>query len=85
MSSILGNNSINIDVTYDKIKTNKFPIEWTTSSLEIAIPGLCKKLGRNKPMSVRFRNSGSPKFLFSRDELTVVFSMEADMYSKDYS
>jgi hypothetical protein len=44
----MGTNQIPIDIPYSQIKQNNFPIDWTSTQLEGAIPNLCDKIGYDK-------------------------------------
>jgi hypothetical protein len=56
MQVILGHNHIEVDVSYDMMKRNAFPIDWTTTQLEGAVPGISQVLGYDVPLSCRFVN-----------------------------
>ena len=51
-----------VDISHKSIVENKFPIEWTSSQLEGAIPDLCEYVGYDMPLSARFKNLGAPVF-----------------------
>ena len=61
---ILDKNQLNVDIPYDMIVENKFPVDWTTTNLEGAVSGLCEYVGYDKNLSARFRNLGAPKYMF---------------------
>ena len=72
---ILNDNKISKDAAYDAIVASNFPIPWTSTQLEGAIPNLCDAIGYDVPLSVTFVNEGAPKFVFRRDEMSIKFNM----------
>lgn len=48
------------------MKNNSFPIDWTSSQLEGAIPELCEFVGYDMPLSSRFKNLGAPIFTLNK-------------------
>ena len=48
------------------MKNNSFPIDWTSSQLEGAIPELCEFVGYDMPLSPRFKNLGAPIFTLNK-------------------
>jgi hypothetical protein len=41
-------------VPYQTIRDNNFPIDWTSTVLDAAIPNLCDVIGYDKKLSARF-------------------------------
>lgn len=66
------------------LKTD-FPIPFTTTQIDGAVPGLADSAGYDVPMSAVFKNLGAPRFVFDDEEMSVLFSMEVDYYYDDFS
>jgi len=49
------------------------------------VPGLADYAGWDLPMSAIFKNVGAPRFVFNSEEMSVLFSMEVDYYTEDFS
>jgi len=81
---ILGHHYISVDVTYDTMQQNGFPIDWTTTQLEGAIPGIGAAYGYDVPLSCKFQNEGAPKFIFTGDEMEINYDMTVQVWNKNY-
>ena len=62
----------------------EFPIHWDTTTLEAFMPGLTDYVGYDIPLSARFKNVGAPRFIFNKENMNVHFSMEVEVWDKDY-
>ena len=67
------------------IKESKFPIDWTSTQLEGAVPSLSNAIGYDVPLSSRFVSRGAPKFVFNSNEMSIKFDMTVEVWAKDYS
>lgn len=67
------------------MKNNSFPIDWTSSQLEGAIPELCEYVGYDMPLSSRFKNLGAPIFTLNKQELRVNFSMQVEVFDENFT
>jgi hypothetical protein len=85
LQAILGHNTIGKDAPYDMIMSMHFPIDWTSTQLEGAIPSLCDAIGFDKPLSSRFKNKGAPKFIFKKEEMSIKFDMIMELYDQNFT
>jgi len=84
LQAVLGHNTVGKDASYDVIMSTHFPIDWTSTQLEGAIPSLCDAIGFDVKLSSRFKNKGAPKFVFKREEMSIKFDMIMELYDKDF-
>lgn len=82
---ILGKNQIPIDLSYDIITASQFPIAFTSTQLEGAIPDLCDFIGYDVPLSGRFKNVGAPRFVFNNEAMTIKYSMEVEVWDEAFT
>ena len=64
------------------MKKNNFPIDWTSTQLEGAIPGITEAIGYDVPLSCKFVNEGAPKFIYTRDEISINYDMTVEVYDQ---
>lgn len=67
-------------ITYKESIDGKFPLDWTTTTLEAGIPGLVDVFDYDVPLTSVFKNIGAPRFVFSKEEMNVLFSMDIDIF-----
>lgn len=60
-----------------------FPIAWTTTNLEGAVPGVIEKFGKDRKFSIGLSNIGAPRFHFTKDEMKVLYSVQVDYYDEE--
>jgi len=60
-----------------------FPMDWTTTALEGAFPGLTDEFGYDNPVTTVFKNVGAPRFVFKKGELQLEFTMQVEIYIDD--
>jgi len=65
----MGQNTIKIDVPYSKFAEYDFPLDFTSTTLDSAVPGLVDVVGYDKNLSAIFFNNGAPRFIFTPDEM----------------
>ena len=53
---ILGLNNVEIDVSYSQFKNYGFPLDFTSTTLDSAVPGLTDVIGYDLKLSARFVN-----------------------------
>jgi len=82
---ILGKNQIPVDLSYDVITASKFPIAFTSTQLEGAIPDLCDFIGYDVPLSGRFKNAGAPRFVFNDEAMTIKYSLEVEVWDEGFT
>lgn len=82
---LLRENQIPIDVSYEKMVEINFPIEWTSTQLEGAVPDLCNSIGYDVPLSARFKNLGAPKFVFQPENMQINFGLEVEVWNQNFS
>ena len=73
--ALLNKNEGEFDISYDTLIKNKFPIDFTSTTLEGVFPGLTDDIGFDIPLSIRFISRGAPMILFSKDKLEVNLNM----------
>lgn len=81
----MGYNVLEMKVPQEYFKKADFPIPFTTTQIDGAVPGLADYAGWDLPMSAIFKNVGAPRFVFNSEEMSVLFSMEVDYYTEDFS
>jgi hypothetical protein len=64
---LLGYNTISVDMTYDQIKATGCPLDFTTDQMEGAIPDITDYVGYDVELSLRFKNIGAPRFIFTEN------------------
>jgi len=52
--------------------------------MEAFMPGITENVGYDVPLSARFKNIGAPRFIFNKENAKVKFSMEVEVWDKDY-
>ena len=62
-----------------------FPLDFSSTTMEAAVPGLTDIIGFDVPLSGRFFNNGAPKFIFNKNEMYITYNLAADIYNEDYS
>lgn len=62
----------------------QFPIEFTTSNLEGAVPHLTKYCGYDNQMSMQIKNLGAPRIIYNEKYMKILFSLEVDFYDVSY-
>ena len=82
---ILGYNQLQMEVPQEYFKIADFPIPFTTTQIDGAVPGLADYAGYDVEMSAIFKNIGAPRYIFNSEEMSVLFSMEVDYFTEDYS
>ena len=68
---ILTHNQIGIDAPYSKFVETNFPVDWTSTQLEGALPGFTSIAGYDKPLSMTFMNEGTPLFNFTEKGMSI--------------
>ena len=81
----MGYNQLEMRVPYEYFRKSDFPIPFTTTQIDGAVPGLANYVGYDLPLSVVFKNLGAPRFVFNDEEMSILFSMEVDYYVEDFS
>ena len=66
------------------MKDNSFPIDWTSTQLEGAVPSLCESIGYDVPLSTKFSNEGAPRFIFSQNEMQIHYDMMVEVWDQEY-
>jgi hypothetical protein len=82
---ILGKDVIQVDIPYWIFAANNFPLDFTSTTMEAAVPGLTDVIGFDVPLSARFFNRGAPKFIFTTNEMYITYNLAADIFNEDYS
>ena len=72
-------------VSHDYAASLNFPIEWTSTQLEGAVPGLCNVIGYDVKLNTRWMNNGAPRFIFNKDEMKIKFDMIVEVYNEEYN
>ena len=85
LNILLGRNYIYKTISYDFAKSINFPIEFTSTQLEGAVPGLCNSIGYDVKLDTRWSNVGAPKFIFGNGNVKVLFSMLIEVYDRAHS
>lgn len=80
----MGKNQIHMDVPFEWITKVNFPIHWDSTNLENFVPDLTSYIGFDVPLSARFKNLGAPRFIFTKHEMKIFFSMEVEVYDEDF-
>lgn len=70
---------------YSAFAANQFPLDFTSTTMEAAVPGLTEVIGFDVPLSARFFNRGAPRFIFTKDEMYVTYNLAVDIYNEDFS
>lgn len=81
----MGGNGVQIDIPYKVFAENNFPLDFTSTTMEAAVPGLTDVIGFDIPLSARFFNHGAPRFIFSKDEMYIKYSLAVDIFTEDWS
>lgn len=71
LEAVLGHNQLSKEASYQTIVDSGFPIDWTSTELEGALPSLCDNIGYDVPLSAKFMNRGAPRFIFNKDEMSI--------------
>jgi len=82
---ILGRDVVQVDIPYWIFAANQFPLDFTSTTLEAAVPGLTDIIGFDVPLSARFFNRGAPRFIFTKDEMYVTYNLAVDIFTEDFS
>ena len=82
---ILGQDVVQVDIPYYIFAENNFPLDFTSTTMEAAVPGLTDVLGFDEPLSARFFNRGAPKFIFSPNQMYITYNLAADIFNEDFS
>lgn len=82
---VLGSGTISIDISYQQMQDNHFPIDWTSTQLEGAVSGICESIGYDIPLNARFTNRGAPRFVLAKDDLSVRFSMKVEVFDDQFN
>ena len=82
---IMGYNQLEMRIPQEYFKIADFPIPFTTTQIDGAVPGLADYAGYDIPMSAVFKNKGAPRYIFNQEEMSVLFSMDVDYYLEDFS
>lgn len=82
---ILGQDIVTVEIPYHIFSDNDFPLDFTSTTMEAAVPGLTDIIGFDVPMSAKFTNRGAPRFIFTIDEMSVMFNLDVEYYTEDYS
>ena len=82
---VLGSGTIEIDISYQQMQDNHFPIDWTSTQLEGAVDGICDAIGYDIPLSARFINEGAPRFVLTKDDLSVRYNMLVEVYDENFN
>lgn len=82
---ILGTNVVSVDIPYWIFAENDFPLDFTSTTMEAAVPGLTDVIGFDMPLSARFFNRGAPRFVFSPGEMYLTYNLDADIYDEEFT
>jgi len=82
---ILGQDMIQVDIPYWIFSANNFPLDFTSTTMEAAVPGLTDVIGFDVPMSARFYNRGAPRFIFTKNEMYVTFNLAVDYFDENFT
>lgn len=82
---LLGTNVVNMDVPYSKFIEYDFPLDFTSTTLDSAVPGLVDVIGYDVSLSARFFTKGAPKFIFTPDKMYVKFDMAVEYWDEGFT
>ena len=82
---LLGNNVVQTDIPYSKFSEYNFPLDFTSTVLDSAVPGLVDVIGYDVSLSARFFNRGAPRFIFTKDEMFVTYNLALEVFNEDFS
>jgi hypothetical protein len=82
---ILGEDLVTVEIPYRIFAANNFPLDFTSTTMEAAVPGLTDVIGFDVPLSAKFTNRGAPRFVFTKDEMYITYNLVADIYNEDFS
>jgi len=68
-----------------KFKEYGFPLDFTSTTLDSAVPGLVDLVGYDVELSARFVNRGAPRFLFKKDEMYVIYNLTVEIWDELFS
>ena len=79
---LLGQQTIRTDISYSTFSKYNFPLDFTSTVLDSAVPGLVDVIGYDINLSARVFNNGAPRFIFSENEMFVTYSLAVDIYDE---
>ena len=82
---LLGTNTVQTDVSYSTFAEYNFPLDFTSTVLDSAVPGLVDVVGYDVSLSARFFNRGAPRFIFTKDEMYVTYNLAVEIFNEDFS
>jgi len=82
---LLGGNVIQTDISYNTFTKYNFPMDFTSTVLDSAVPGLVDVIGYDVNLSARFFNRGAPRFIFTKDEMYVTYSLAVEIFNEDFT
>jgi len=82
---LLGQYELQADVPYSKFTEYGFPLDFTSTTLDSAVPGLVDVIGYDVSLSARFFNRGAPRFIFTRDEMYVKYDLAVEVWDEGYT
>lgn len=75
---------MSIDVPQSYFTSVNFPIPFTTTQMDGAVPDLTNYVDFDLPLSAKFSNLGAPRFIFNKEEMSVLFDMEVEFFDEFY-
>lgn len=81
---LMGYNQLSIDIPQEYFLKAEFPIDFTTTQIEGAVPDLTLYTEYDLPMSAKFKNLGAPRFIFNDEEMSVLFDMEVEFFDEGF-
>lgn len=81
----MGFNELSVDVPQSYFTDADFPMPFTTTQMEGAVPDLTEFTDYDLPLSAKFKNVGAPRFVYTEEEMSVLFDMKVEFFDEFYT